>query len=91
MVIFKKMDKYIGEVYEETIKQKLVDMGICRNRDNIRIHFEKGSSKFMVEFVSGEAMIEGDFGERFDASLSSPEVFKALKLRKLGFRFNELA
>jgi ATP-dependent RNA helicase TDRD9 len=94
-VIFRKMDnKYIGEVYEETIKQKLVDMGICRNRDNIRIHFEKGSSKFMVEFVSGEAMIEGDFGERFDASLSSlvpgktaPEVYKAVKLRKLGFRF----
>lgn len=94
-VIFKNMDnKYIGEVYEEPIKQKLIEMGICRDHGNIEITFEKGSSKFLVEFDSKDEKIEDGVEEIFDTSLSSlvpgktaPEVYKAIKLRKLGYRF----
>lgn len=101
-IYFKNMKKeYVGEVYEEQLRQKLVDVGICRNTKDVKVTIDKGSTKIFVEFVDGSSEIDNEIydavnvGDQYRSRSTSvisgkvaPEVFKAVRLRKLGVKFS---
>jgi ATP-dependent RNA helicase TDRD9 len=97
-IYFRNMDKkYMGEVYEEQIKQKIVDAGICSSTKNMKVSFDQGSTKFFVQFIGNDTMVDSDvcnIADNYDSGKSlfsgkiSAEVYKAAKLRKLGYRLS---
>lgn len=90
-IYFKGMDPaYIGLVYEDQIKKRLVEFGICRSRNDVKVIFEKLSTKVFIQFVDEKSMIDDD--ENCDSSNLAagrikPEVYKAVKMRQLNSRF----
>lgn len=89
-VIYKKFDnQHVGEVYVEQIKSKIIDMGICRSREDMQVTFEKGSSKFFVEFIRDETTVDMEESDQNTFAVLGKipiEVYKGIKSRKLGDR-----
>ena len=89
-LIYKKFDnQHVGEVYVEQIKSKLIKMGICRSREDMQVTFEKGSSKFFVEFVRDETTVDTEESDQNTFAVVGKipvEVYKGIKSRKLGDR-----
>lgn len=89
----------IGEIYERQLKEKMVASGICSNIDDIKVTFDRGSAKIFVEFTKNSMVDVDDYdGKNIALSHSSQlkplilgrissEVYKAVKLRKLGHKF----
>lgn len=95
-VIYKNNDNdFCGEIYEEQFKEKLVEMGVCRNANDITVQFDLRSKKVFVEFNGSESDIDKDqYGDNLidvnsPQSLGkvAPEVYRALKLGKSGYKF----
>lgn len=100
IVYFRNMNRsYIGQVYQEQIKRKLVESGVADKVDNIDITFDRGSTKVFVQFNDSNALISNDdndsvyLAERFSSGICAvpekimPEVYKAVKLKQLGYKF----
>ena len=93
-VYFKKMDNksYVGQVHESQIKQKMVEAGVCRHTDDIKLTFDKGSSKLFMEFLSDEVDLEQHDESGIHAKFQkisncqvagkiASEIYRAVKLR----------
>lgn len=99
-IYFKQRDKSVrAEIYEEQIKSRFVSMGICGSTKDVKVIFETGSSKIFIEFVNEESMIDDENYDntKYEADFSTyvagrikPEVYKALKMRRLGIDFQIL-
>lgn len=86
-VYFRNMKReQVGEIYVEQIKQKIVDCGIGNETEGLKVTFD--SSKIFVQFPEKESMVDNeDYEESIDRLIMSekvlPEVYKAVKFRKL--------
>ena len=97
IVYYREMKScYIGEVYESQLKDHLVAIGICRRAEDVKVIFVKGSSKVFIQFIDEKSSIDDKNYDETNYEAVSPicvagkiklEVYKAVKIRQLGERF----
>lgn len=84
--------KYVMEIYEDTIKQKFYDAGVCTNKDRIKVVIDNNSTKIFVSFLNSHYMIDdsdrNEHSNNIVAGRVLVEVYKALKHRRVAPRFS---
>lgn len=88
-VCFHKMDrKLVGDIYQDQLKEQLVDFGVCNDINNISILFDyRSSERVFVTFENGNQLAEQDEQcnkEDISAGKAMPEVYRSVKLRQTG-------
>lgn len=83
--------KYVTQIYEDTIKQKFVEKGVCYSKDNIKVEFDSNSTKIFVSFINSNYMIDDETRRDTNNIVAGKvlvEVYKALKFRRTEPKFS---
>lgn len=98
-VYFRHMSKnHVGEVYERQLREKFVAAGISNKVDDVKVVFDKGSTKIFVQFLN-ESMVDDEHYDevrvmtKYEYKATTvpekvlPEVYKSVKLRRSDYKF----
>lgn len=81
--------EYIGELYSERIKEKIVKCGIASSTKDMKVIFD--SSKVFIQFPESTSCVDDENYEEHKVDLVLPgklqlEIYKAVKFRKISLQ-----